>query len=75
MPPFLGSLSGNASTDAVDPRYALPAMVVSATLSTSPTLIYFGQEVGEAATQNLGFGHASRTSILIMRVFPPISAG
>jgi len=60
---FLGSLSDNASTDAVDPRYALPAMVVSATLSTSPTLIYFGQEVGEAATQNLGFGHASRTSI------------
>lgn len=60
---FLGSLNGNASTDAVDPRYALPAMVVSATLSTSPTLIYFGQEVGEAATQNLGFGHASRTSI------------
>ncbi|MFB2814101.1 alpha-amylase family protein [Shewanella xiamenensis] len=60
---FLGRLSGNASTDAVDPRYALPAMVVSATLSTSPTLIYFGQEVGEAATQNLGFGHTSRTSI------------
>ncbi|MFV0595655.1 alpha amylase C-terminal domain-containing protein, partial [Shewanella sp.] len=51
------------STDAVDPRYALPAMVVSATLSTSPTLLYFGQEVGESATQNLGFGHASRTSI------------
>lgn len=60
---FLGALTGNTSTDAVDPRYALPAMVVSATLSTSPTLIYFGQEVGEAATQNLGFGHASRTSI------------
>ncbi|MFV0594914.1 alpha-amylase family protein, partial [Shewanella sp.] len=60
---FLGALTGNTSTDAVDPRYALPAMVVSATLSTSPTLIYFGQKVGEAATQNLGFGHASRTSI------------
>ncbi|PIW59905.1 alpha-amylase family protein [Shewanella sp. CG12_big_fil_rev_8_21_14_0_65_47_15] len=60
---FLGNLSGNASTDAVDPRYALPAIVVSATLSTSPTLIYFGQEVGEAASQDLGFGHASRTSI------------
>lgn len=60
---FLGSLTGNASTGAVDPRYALPAMVVSAILSTSPTLIYFGQEVGEAASQDLGFGHASRTSI------------
>ena len=26
----------------------IPAMVVSATISTSPTLIYFGQEVGES---------------------------
>ena len=26
---------------------AKPAMVVSATISTSPTMIYFGQEVGE----------------------------
>ncbi len=40
-----------------------PAMVVSACISTSPTLIYFGQEVGEAAAENAGFGSASRTSI------------
>ncbi len=42
---------------------ARPAMVVSATLSTSPTLIYFGQEVGEPGAENAGFGKPSRTSI------------
>jgi glycosidase len=40
-----------------------PAMVVSATISTSPTMIYFGQEVGEAARENAGFGNPTRTSI------------
>ena len=40
-----------------------PAMVVSATISTSPTMIYFGQEVGEAGAENAGFGSPSRTSI------------
>ncbi|WP_420909543.1 alpha-amylase family protein [Eudoraea chungangensis] len=40
-----------------------PAMVVSATISTSPTMIYFGQEVGEPASENPGFGGATRTSI------------
>ena len=40
-----------------------PMMVVSATISTSPTMIYFGQEVGEAADENAGFGTRSRTSI------------
>lgn len=38
-------------------------MVVSATMSTSPTMIYFGQEVGEAGNENGGFGTRSRTSI------------
>ncbi|WP_198783245.1 alpha-amylase family protein [Shewanella putrefaciens] len=62
---FLGSLNANTpvNTEAVDPHYALPAMVVSATIGTSPTLVYFGQEVGEAASQDLGFGRASRSSI------------
>lgn len=46
-----------------DPWKALPAMVVSATISTSPTMIYFGQEVGEPGAENAGFGSASRTSI------------
>jgi glycosidase len=40
-----------------------PAMVVSATISTSPTLIYFGQEVGEPGAERGGFGSPTRTSI------------
>ena len=42
---------------------AKPAMVVSATISTSPTMIYFGQEVGEDGSEDAGFGKPSRTSI------------
>ena len=40
-----------------------PAMVVSATLNTAPTMIYFGQEVGESGAENAGFGAPTRTSI------------
>lgn len=40
-----------------------PAMVVSTTISTAPTLIYFAQEVGEPGKENAGFGTATRTSI------------
>jgi glycosidase len=46
-----------------DPWKAMPAMVVSATISTSPTMIYSGQEVGEPAREDAGFGDPSRTSI------------
>lgn len=46
-----------------DPWKALPAMVVSATASTSPTMIYFGQEVGEKGEGDAGFGKSSRTTI------------
>jgi len=46
-----------------DPWKAMPAMVVSATISTSPTMIYSGQEVGEPAHEDVGFGDPSRTSI------------
>ncbi|WP_290793766.1 alpha-amylase family protein [Flavihumibacter sp. UBA7668] len=42
---------------------AKPAMVVSALISTSPTLLYFGQELGEPGGENAGFGKPSRTSI------------
>ena len=45
------------------PEKGKPLMVVSATLGTSPTMIYFGQEVGEAGNENAGFGTHSRTSI------------
>ncbi|MGZ9898430.1 alpha-amylase family protein [Shewanella gaetbuli] len=41
----------------------LPAMVVSTLISRAPTLIYFGQDVGEPAVENAGFGQATRTSI------------
>ncbi|BDC98708.1 alpha-amylase family glycosyl hydrolase [Persicobacter psychrovividus] len=40
-----------------------PAMVVSSLISTSPTMIYFGQEVGEPGAEDAGFGTHSRTSI------------
>ncbi|MDC1107332.1 alpha-amylase family protein [Prolixibacteraceae bacterium] len=46
-----------------DPLKGRPAMVVSATLGTSPTMIYFGQEVGEPGNEDAGFGTHSRTSI------------
>ena len=46
-----------------DARKGKPAMVVSATLSTSPTMIYFGQELGEPGAEDAGFGSPSRTSI------------
>ena len=45
------------------PERGKPLMVVSTTLSTSPTMVYFGQEVGEAGNENAGFGTRSRTSI------------
>jgi len=41
----------------------IPAMVVSATLNKAPVMIYFGQEVGEPAGSDAGFGSKSRTTI------------
>ncbi|MFC4699140.1 alpha-amylase family glycosyl hydrolase [Glaciecola siphonariae] len=40
-----------------------PALVVSALISRSPTMIYFGQEVGEDGSEETGFGDPSRTTI------------
>ncbi|MWB94862.1 alpha-amylase [Flavobacterium sp. GA093] len=45
------------------PEKGKPLMVVSTTISTAPTMVYFGQEVGEAGNENAGFGTRSRTSI------------
>lgn len=42
---------------------AKPAMVVSTLISRSPTMVYFGQEVGEAGALDSGFGDPSRTTI------------
>lgn len=53
-----------ASKDFVgDMNKAKSAMVVSHLVSNSPTLIYFGQEVGEAGNESAGFGSPTRTSI------------
>jgi len=47
-----------------NPWLAKPAMVVSATLSSGPVMIYFGQEVGEPGSGNEGFsGEDNRTTI------------
>ena len=49
---------------ATDPRRAMPAMVVTATMHTGPYLIYFGQEVGVKGEDAEGFsGHDGRTTI------------
>jgi len=40
-----------------------PAMVVSTLIGTAPTMLYFGQEVGEAGALASGFGQPSRTTI------------
>lgn len=40
-----------------------PALVASALISRSATLLYFGQDVGEDGSEDLGFGDPTRTSI------------
>jgi glycosidase len=54
-----------ASTDfAGDASFAIPGMIVSATLATGPVMIYSGQEVGEPAEGIPGFsGDDGRTTI------------
>lgn len=46
-----------------DPHAGKSLMVISTTLGSSPTMVYFGQEVGEPGNENAGFGTRSRTSI------------
>jgi len=46
-----------------DALKGMPAMVVSATIGSSPTMLYFGQNVGEPGEEEPGFGAPSRTSI------------
>ena len=40
-----------------------PALVVSALISRSPTMLYFGQDVGEDGSEETGFGAPTRTTI------------
>ena len=44
-------------------RLGMPAMVVSATIGSSPTMLYFGQNVGEPGKEEPGYGSPTRTSI------------
>jgi glycosidase len=52
-----------SSEFAGDAKKGKPAMVVSTCMSTSPTMLYFGQNVGEPGDGNAGFGTESRTTI------------
>ncbi len=40
-----------------------PLMVISTAISSSPAMVYFGQEVGEKGDEDAGFGKRTRTSI------------
>lgn len=54
-----------------DALYALPAMVISATLSGGPVMLYFGQEVGEPGKGIEGFGKEdNRTTIFDYQGIP-----
>lgn len=47
-----------------DPSLVLPSLVVSAMISKGPFMIYYGQELGERASENEGFaGYNDRTTI------------
>ncbi|WP_084443733.1 alpha-amylase family glycosyl hydrolase [Hymenobacter roseosalivarius] len=49
---------------ATDPRTAIPALTVSATLASGPVMVYMGQEVGEPAKGVAGFNTGDgRTTI------------
>jgi glycosidase len=66
---FLHFLENHDEQRIASPQFAgnaeagKPAMVVSTLISSSPVMIYFGQEVGEDADEDAGFGDPSRTSI------------
>ena len=46
-----------------DAEKGKPALAVSALKSDAPYMLYFGQEVGEDGSEDMGFGDPSRTSI------------
>ncbi len=46
-----------------DARKGMPAMTVSALISRSPSMLYFGQDVGERGDGDAGFGDPTRTTI------------
>lgn len=47
-----------------DPSLVIPSLVVSSMMNKGPYMIYYGQELGESATENEGFaGYNDRTTI------------
>lgn len=49
---------------AANPLTVLPALVAASMMNTSPFLLYYGQEIGESATDNEGFaGNNNRSTI------------
>lgn len=47
-----------------DPKKVVPSLIVSSMISTGPFMIYYGQELGESATENEGFaGYNNRSTI------------
>ena len=62
-----------SSQFALNPLKALPAAVVSATISRCPFMLYSGQELGEKAEDAEGFsGHDGRTTIFDYWSIPTI---
>lgn len=51
---------------------ARSGMGVTATIGQGPLMIYFGQELGEKADQDLGFGKATRTTIFDYASVPSV---
>ncbi|MEO0364125.1 MAG: alpha-amylase family protein [Pseudomonadota bacterium] len=57
-----------------EPAPGVPGMAISALISRAPTLLYFGQELGEPGAENLGFGDPTRTTIFDYAGVPTIQA-
>ncbi|MEL7311781.1 MAG: alpha-amylase family protein [Pseudomonadota bacterium] len=57
-----------------DPAPGVPGMAISALISRAPTLVYFGQELGEPGDGDLGFGDPTRTTIFDYAGVPTVQA-
>lgn len=56
-----------------DPARVIPDLVVSAMISSGPMMIYYGQELGESATENEGFaGFNNRSTIFDYWSYDPM---
>jgi len=56
-----------------NPEYAFPAFLVTATMHQGPLMVYFGQELGENASESEGFsGYDGRTTIFDYWTVPSI---